>query len=175
MTPQELMKIVEGIIFSSGYEGVTIKQLAELVQQDEASIWPIVHALQERYRDDSSALQIVQTADALYMTTKPELAPYLEKIRQPSSTPHLSQAALETLAIIAYRQPITRIDIEEIRGVKSEKPIQTLLSRGLIAEVGRREGIGRPILYGTTKRFLELFGLNRLDDLPPLETLEEEN
>jgi segregation and condensation protein B len=153
---------------------VTAKQLAELLQVDEASLLRVLHALQERYRDASSGLQIVQAADAFYMTTKPELAPYLEKVRQPSSTASLSQAALETLAIIAYRQPITRIDIEDIRGVKSEKPIQTLLNRGLIQEVGRREGVGRPILYGTTKRFLEQFGLNRLEDLPPLEQLERD-
>ncbi|MFO7263678.1 MAG: SMC-Scp complex subunit ScpB [Bacillaceae bacterium G1] len=173
MQQQELLKIVEGIIFASGYEGVTVKQLCELLQLDEASVLALCHTLEERYRQEASGLQLVHVADAFYMTTKPELAPYLEKIRSSHTTTSLSQAALETLAIIAYRQPITRIDIEEIRGVKSEKPIQTLLNRGLIEEVGRREGVGRPILYGTTKRFLEQFGLNRLEDLPPLDSFQD--
>jgi segregation and condensation protein B len=169
----ELLKAIEGLVFATGHDGVSVKQLAEVLQLDEKQVFSALRELQERYGDESRGMQIIRVADMYLMTTKPELAPYLEKFHQPSQSSTLSQAALETLAIIAYRQPITRADIEEIRGVKSEKPLQTLTSRGLIQEVGRRDAIGRPILYGTTKRFLEQFGLNRLEDLPPLEELQQ--
>jgi segregation and condensation protein B len=102
------------------------------------------------------------------LTTKKEHAIYLKKLVEAPVNASLSQAALETLAIIAYRQPITRTEIEEIRGVKSERPIQTLISKILIKEVGRAEGTGRAILYGTSKEFLEYFGLKSIDELPPL-------
>jgi len=169
----ELLKAIEGLVFAAGHDGVSVKQLAEVLQLDEKQVFSALRELQERYGDESRGMQIIRVADMYLMTTKPELSPYLEKFHQPSQSSTLSQAALETLAIIAYRQPITRADIEEIRGVKSEKPLQTLTSRGLIQEVGRRDAIGRPILYGTTKRFLEQFGLNRLEDLPPLEELQQ--
>ncbi len=174
MENHELVKIVEGLVFAAGHDGVSIKQLAETLQTDQQQVSSALHELQKRYSDESCGLQMIQVADAFLMTTKPELAPYLEKFHEPSQSTALSQAALETLAIIAYRQPITRADVEEIRGVKSEKPIQTLLNRGLIQEVGRRDAVGRPILYGTTKRFLDQFGLNRLEDLPPLEQRKQE-
>lgn len=173
MEKNELLKAIEGLVFATGHDGVSVKQLAEVLQLDEKQVFSALRELQERYGDESRGMQIIRVADMYLMTTKPELAPYLEKFHQPSQSSTLSQAALETLAIIAYRQPITRADIEEIRGVKSEKPLQTLTSRGLIQEVGRRDAIGRPILYGTTKRFLEQFGLNRLEDLPPLEELQQ--
>ena len=98
--------------------------------------------------------------------TKPELAVYLEKLKKVPRQVPLSQAALETLAIIAYKQPITRAEIETIRGVRVDSSLSTLLERGLIEETGRKEGPGRPILYGTTKGFLKYFGLNSLDELP---------
>jgi segregation and condensation protein B len=118
---------------------------------------------------------VVQLAGTYQLATKKEHAPYLKKMVESPTTNHLSQAALETLAIISYKQPITRIEIEEIRGVKTERPIQTLLSKALIKEVGRVDGPGRAYLYGTTKEFLDYFGLRNIDELPPLpEKVEEE-
>lgn len=125
-------------------------------------------------------LQIVQIAGNYQLATLPEHAPYFERLAYSPSRSSLSQAALEALSIIAYRQPITRVEIEEIRGVKSERAIHTLVNKDLIEEVGRADAIGRPILYGTTKAFLDYFGLASLDDLPDLadfespEQLEEE-
>ena len=125
-------------------------------------------------------LQTVQIAGNYQLATLPEHAPYFERLAYSPSRSTLSQAALETLSIIAYRQPITRVEIEEIRGVKSERAIHSLVNKDLIEEVGRAEAIGRPILYGTTKAFLDYFGLASLKDLPDLadfesaEELEEE-
>ena len=105
-------------------------------------------------------------------STLPEHAPYFERFAYSPSRSSLSQAALEVLSIVAYRQPITRVEIEEIRGVKSERAIHTLANRDLITEVGRAEAIGRPILYGTTKLFLDYFGMDSLADLPELSQVE---
>jgi segregation and condensation protein B len=114
-------------------------------------------------------------AGVYQLATKKEHAEYLKRLVESPGTSHLSQAALETLAIIAYKQPITRVEIEEIRGVKTERPIQTLSARALIKEVGRAEGTGRAFLYGTTKEFLDYFGLQSIDELPPLpEKIEDE-
>ena len=113
-------------------------------------------------------------AGVYHLSTKKEHAPYLKKLVESPSIHTLSQASLETLAIIAYKQPITRIEIEAIRGVKSERPIQTLASKALIKEVGRAEGAGRAYIYGTTSEFLDYFGLKSIEDLPPIENDFEE-
>ena len=106
--------------------------------------------------------------------TKKEYSPYLKKLVESPNNTTLSQAALETLAIIAYKQPITRMEIEEIRGVKTERPLHTLAGKAFIKEVGRVEGAGRAYLYGTTKEFLDYFGLKNIKDLPPLPDKVEE-
>ena len=118
---------------------------------------------------------IVQLAGTYQLATKKENAAYLKRLVDSPNTSTLSQAALETLAIIAYKQPITRAEIEEIRGVKTERPLHTLMSKALIKEVGRAEGTGRAYLYGTTKEFLDYFGLKNIEELPQLpEKVEEE-
>jgi segregation and condensation protein B len=118
---------------------------------------------------------IVQLAGTYQLATKKENAAYLKKLVDSPNTATLSQAALETLAIIAYKQPITRAEIEEIRGVKTERPLHTLMSKVLIKEVGRAEGTGRAYLYGTTKEFLDYFGLKSIQELPQLpEKVDEE-
>jgi segregation and condensation protein B len=118
---------------------------------------------------------VIQLAGTYQLGTKKENSPYLKKLVESPHTSTLSQAALEALAIIAYKQPITRAEIEEIRGVKTERPLQTLAGKALIKEIGRAEGTGRAILYGTTKEFLDYFGLRSLEELPPLpEKVDEE-
>ena len=130
---------------------------------------------QDYEQDPSRGLTIVQLAGTYQLVTKKENAAYLKRLVDSPSTTALSQAALETLAIIAYKQPITRAEIEEIRGVKTERPLQTLTAKALIKEVGRAEGTGRAYLYGTTKEFLDYFGLRSLEELPPLpEKVNEE-
>ncbi|MNZ71973.1 Segregation and condensation protein B [compost metagenome] len=143
----------------------------------------ILDALQDMknsFEREGRGLQIVQIAGNYQLTTLPQHAPYFEKLAYSPTRSSLSQAALETLSIVAYRQPITRIEVEEIRGVKSERAIHTLVNKDLIEEVGRADAIGRPILYGTTKAFLDYFALASIKDLPDLadfessEQLEEE-
>ncbi|HZG14736.1 MAG TPA: SMC-Scp complex subunit ScpB [Candidatus Bathyarchaeia archaeon] len=158
--------IIEGLLFISGDEGIDAKQIAEIVELSEDSVIDVLEDMKADFRRNGRGIQIVEVAKAYQLTTLPEHVPYFEKLATSPSQSTLSQAALETLAIIAYKQPLTRSDIEEIRGVKCEKALQTLLSKQLIREAGRAEGIGRPILYATTKEFLEHFGLRSLSDLP---------
>lgn len=161
-----IKSVIEGLIFISGDEGIEAKQLAEIVELDEDTVIDIIEDMKADFRRTDRGIQIVEVARAFQFTTLPEHAVYFEKLASSPSHSSLSQAALETLAIIAYKQPITRSEIEEIRGVKCEKALNTLHTKQLIREIGRAEGIGRPILYGTTKEFLEHFGLRELTDLP---------
>lgn len=125
----------------------------------------------KEWKLDQRGIQIVQVAKVYQLTTLPEHASYFEKLAHTPTRSRLSRAALETLAIIAYRQPITRMEIEEIRGVKTDRTVQLLQRKGLVRETGRAEGPGRPILLGTTKEFLDYFGLSRLEDLPAPDSL----
>ncbi|TKH07215.1 SMC-Scp complex subunit ScpB [Peribacillus simplex] len=160
--------ILEALLFAAGDEGLSVKQIASVLEITEYQATDIVESLKEEYISDVRGIQVVEIAGVYQMTTKKEHSDYLKRLVETSSTQGLSQAALETLAIIAYKQPITRAEIDEIRGVKTERPIHTLVTKVLIKEVGRAEGSGRAYLYGTTKEFLDYFGLNSIDELPPL-------
>lgn len=161
--------ILESLLFAAGDEGLSLKQITAVLELDESQANEIVAELQQDYeKDENRGITIVQLAGVFQLATKKEHADYLKKLVESPGTAHLSQAALETLAIVAYKQPITRAEIEEIRGVKTERPLHTLSSRALIKEVGRAEGTGRAILYGTTKEFLDYFGLKNISELPPL-------
>ncbi len=158
--------LVEALLFAAP-QPVTVEQLAAALQLKPEEVEAVLVRLEEQLQ--SRGLRLQRHRDALQLTTAPEAAPFIERLAGAEVTLRLSQAALETLAIIAYAQPITRPQIEAIRGVGSDSVVRTLLSAGLIAEVGRAETVGRPILYGTTAEFLQQFGLNSLSDLPPLE------
>jgi segregation and condensation protein B len=160
--------ILEGLLFASGDEGITCKQISKIIEVPEDYVVHILEELRFDYESEHRGVTILESNQQYYMTTKPEHSSYYKKMLETPMLTKLSQAALETLAIIAYRQPITRTEIEEIRGVKSDRPVQTLIARMLIEEVGRREGIGRPVLFATTKEFLTFFGLTSLEELPPL-------
>ena len=164
----EWNSIVEALLFASGDEGLSLKQISMVLELDEQEAVDIMIELAENYKKKDRGIELVQVAGHYQLTTKKEHATYLKKLVESPGSGSLSQAALETLAIVAYKQPITRTEIEEIRGVKTERPIQTLVSKILIKEVGRAEGTGRAILYGTTKEFLEYFGLKSIKELPPL-------
>ncbi|MEH7120384.1 SMC-Scp complex subunit ScpB [Neobacillus vireti] len=168
--------ILESLLFAAGDEGLTLKQLSEVLEVDELHASEMIEGLRQEYdRDHKRGIMIVQLAGTFQLATKKENAAYLKKLVDSPHTSNLSQAALETLAIIAYKQPITRAEVEEIRGVKTERPLHTLMAKVLIKEVGRAEGTGRAILYGTTKEFLDYFGLKNLKELPKLpEKVEEE-
>ena len=161
--------IVESLLFAAGDEGLTLKQISLVLEIEEVQAESIMKELKEEYlNDDMRGITIIELAGTYQLATKKENAVYLKKLVTSPSNTTLSQAALETLAIIAYRQPITRMEIEEVRGVKTERPLQTLAAKGLIKELGRAEGAGRAYLYGTTKEFLDYFGLKRIEELPKL-------
>lgn len=166
MEYQKLKSIIEGLLFMAGDEGLTKRQLADILELDADFAADLVYDLQRDLEREGRGVQICEVAAAYQMTTHPEHTPYFERMAYTPTRAQLSQAALETLSIVAYRQPITRIDIEEIRGVKSDRALQSLVSKDLIEEVGRADAIGRPILYGTTKSFLDYFGLPSIKELP---------
>ncbi|UZW67563.1 SMC-Scp complex subunit ScpB [Priestia flexa] len=169
MSKQHVSAAIESLLFVVGDEGLSIKQLQELldVSKDEVSIE--LNKLMKEYEDEKRGLQLVEIAGQFQFATKQEYASYVEKLIEAPPAQSLSQAALETLAIVAYRQPITRAEIEEIRGVKTESTAsnadwQSAFKRSIAAQ---KEQV-RAILYGTTKEFLAYFGLKDLSELPPL-------
>jgi segregation and condensation protein B len=163
------MGILESLLFAAGDEGLSLKQISEVLEIEELYAAEVVNNLIAEYnKNEQRGITIVELAGTYQLATKKENSVYLKKLVESPHTTTLSQAALETLAIIAYKQPITRTEIEDIRGVKTERPIQTLIAKALIKEVGRAEGPGRAYLYGTTKEFLDYFGLKSIEELPPL-------
>lgn len=170
---QQMKSVIEGLIFVSGDEGITVKQLAEVLDQDESTLRDLIEELKQDLQESERGIQIVEVAGCYQCTTLPEHALYFERLAYTPSRSTLSQAALETLSIIAYKQPITRVGIEEIRGVKCDRALHTLMAKELIEESGRAEAIGRPILYGTSKKFLEYFGLGSIHDLPEAGTIND--
>lgn len=175
MEINKLKAIVEGLLFASGDEGVAIKQLSHVLDVTAITVEHLLEELKYDYENMERGIMIIQSDQLFHLTTKPEHSSYHKKLLETPQTTRMSQASLETLAIIAYQQPVTRTEIEEIRGVKSDRPVQTLVARSLIEEKGRREGVGRPVLFATTKDFLTYFGLTSLEELPPLpENMDEE-
>lgn len=168
MNVVEMRAIVEGLLFVSGDQGLEVKQISDVLEISAEAAVELIEDLQSGYQSDDRGLELVETAGTCKLMTKSGLAPYIKRLIDSPVSSTLSQAALETLAIVAYKQPITRAEIEEVRGVKTERALQTLTSKGLVKEVGRAEGTGRAILYGTSDDFLEHFGLKSIEELPPL-------
>lgn len=168
MGKNALKAIIEGLLFASGDEGVTIKTLASILELPPKNVEHLLRELTYDYEHAERGISIMESRQVYHLTTKPEHSQYLKRLLETPQVTRLTQAGLETLAIIAYQQPITRTEIEEIRGVNSDRPVQTLLARSLIEEVGRKDAIGKPILFGTSKDFLVYFGLTSLEELPAL-------
>lgn len=176
-----IKKIVEVLIFSSD-RALTLKQMKDIINEEKSetgvnadirNIEKAVNELIEKYASDEYSFNIIQVAGAYRFATKREYAPWLAKLNKEKLKRRLSQSALETLAIIAYSQPITKAEIEAIRGVNVDYIIGSLLEKDLITIKGRAEVIGRPMLYGTTDNLLEYLGLNSIEDLPHLKAIEE--
>jgi segregation and condensation protein B len=160
-----LSAVLESVLFvASG--PVSVGRLAKTLETTPAVIDSLLQTLQEDYRNRGLRLQ--WSGNAVQLTTAPESSAVIERFLGLELTTRLSQAALEVLSIVAFLQPVTRPQIDQIRGVNSDSSLRTLLSQGLIEEVGRMETPGRPILYGTSPEFLQHFGLTSLDELPPL-------
>ena len=168
----DLKAIVEALIFASP-EPVTIKTLVKLLDGElKDDIVKAIDELKEQY-SRPGGLQIVEVAGGWEIVTRPELHEWVRRMFHERTTQKLSVAALETLAVIAYKQPVTAPEVAEIRGVNATGVLSTLIERKLVKIVGRKQVVGRPFLYGTTREFLERFGLNDLSDLPKVEDMSE--
>jgi len=164
--------VVEAVLFASD-EPLTAARLADIAETNVKQVRRHVESLNEKYRVNNNAFRIEQIAGGYQMLTLSPYNHWLKKMLRVRSDSKLSSAALETLAIIAYKQPVIRADIEAIRGVAAGEVIRNLMYKGLVKIVGRADVLGRPLLYGTTKKFLEVFGLNSLKDLPKVEELKK--
>ena len=172
MDAKEKRRIVEALVLSSP-EPISADKLAEVIPYCEAGeIKDLVSELNTEYAEQDRSFEIWEVAGGYQIRTRAEFSGYLQKLQKERAL-RLSQAALETLAIIAYRQPVTRAEIEDVRGVDAGATVKSLLERHLIRIAGQREVPGRPMLYGTTRRFLEIFGLDSLKSLPTLRELDE--
>ena len=163
---------MEAILFAAG-DPVKPERLSELLDMPLEHVMAMLQQLQEEMEQSGRGISLIQVAGGFQLCTKPEYSQIVEKLAI-HQDPRLSPAALETLSIIAFRQPVTRQDVEYIRGVQSDGVINTLIERRLIKEVGRKESLGRPILFGTTEEFLSCFGLTSLDELPVLPEVASE-
>ncbi|WP_424246062.1 segregation and condensation protein B [Elusimicrobium posterum] len=166
---EDAKKIIENLLFITD-RPLTTKRIAEVVESvDSAQALEIISQLQKEYTETGRAVQIVELGGGFQMSTKPEYGRWVRKLYNEKMTAKLSNAALETLAIVAYKQPVTRAEMEAIRGVDVAGPLEKLLERGLVRILGKRDTIGKPMVYGTTDEFLRLFGLNKVSDLPDME------
>lgn len=168
MENKELKSIIEALLFTWG-DPLELKDIASIIEKKENEVEKIIDEMINEFDYNRRGIRIMKVNNSYQLSTRPEHFEWIKKLSSPKFTKSLSNAALETLSIIAYRQPIIKSDIEAIRGVKCDKAIETLLERGLIIELGRLERVGRPILYGTTDLFLKTFGLESIEHLPPLE------
>lgn len=168
--------VTEGLLFVVGEDGLTLTQLMEILEIEKEEATEILSHLREKYEQENSGIRLNFLGNTFKLTTKKEHKDYYQKLIENPESNTLSQAALETLAIIAYNEPVTRIEIDEIRGVGSAQVVRKLVAKNLIKEAGRSEAVGRPILYKTTSDFLDYFGLSTIEDLPKIEELKlEEN
>ena len=167
--------VLEGLLFVVGEEGLTFEQIQDVLQIDEEESKKILYELKHDYESDERGLRIDFLGNRFKLTTKYEHREYYQKLLENPETNTLSQAALETLAIIAYNEPITRVQIDAMRGVGTTQIIRKLVAKGFIKEVGRSDLPGRPILYETTSEFLDYFGLSTIKDLPDMNCFIEEN
>jgi len=168
-----LKGILEAILFVSGEPLSVDRILGVLEGVARVELVSALRALQADYAVEGRGLQLVEVAGGFQITTRPDCAPWIKRLERAREGAKLSRSAMETLAIVAYKQPVVRADIEEIRGVDSAAVLKTLLVRRLVRIVGRKDAPGRPIMYGTTRQFLQAFGLKDLSDLPPLRDLKE--
>lgn len=170
----KLLGILEGILFVVGDEGISLNALCETMDINETEAKSLLRDLKKSYEEDDRGLRVSFLGDAFKLTTKQEHKEYFEKLVDNPETNTLTPVALETLAIIAYNQPVTRMEVDQLRGVSTSHMIRKLVAKGLIKESGKSDLPGRPNLYETTKEFLDYFGLATKDDLPKFEDVKEE-
>ncbi len=170
---EELNRIIEALLFASP-DPLSIGRIKSVIPGlENQQVLEALEELREEYSKDSRSFQIVEIGGGYQLTSKPDYALWVGKLLESRAKQRLSKAALETLAVVAYKQPVLRSIIESIRGVNVDGVLRTLMERDLVRIVGRAEGVGRPLLFGTTREFLMRFGLSRVSDLPKMEEIEE--
>lgn len=173
MRREEIKCIIEAVMFAYG-DPISIKELNSIINEELSSkeIEIMLNNLIKEYEENDRGIQIIKLEDRYQMCTNPKYANFVSKMVEPQKKRSLSQATLETLTIIAYKQPVTKVEIENIRGVKCDKAISTLYENNLIEEAGRLEKIGRPIIYKTTNEFLKVLEIEKVEDLPSLDKFD---
>ena len=172
MNKEKIEQITVSVLYVAG-EAVSIHTIAALCETDADEFSALLDEIIEKQKNDGAGILICKYGDSVRLGTNPEYSSYIKKLFAPDITEKLSNAVLETLAVIAYRQPVTRAEIESIRGVRCDYTLSMLIEKGMIKEIGRKDVIGRPILYGTSDDFLQHFGLKDVSELPEL-NLENE-
>ena len=167
MRTKQLESIIEAILFTMG-DSVEVSKIASAIEQDVPTTEKLIHNMMDKYQKEERGIRIIELDHAYQLCSKPEMYEYLIRIAKQPKKYVLTDVMLETLSIIAYRQPVTKLEIEKIRGVKSDHAVNKLVEYGLVEEVGRMDAPGRPILFGTTEEFLRRFSVQSLDDLPSL-------
>lgn len=165
MELKRLEAAIEAILFTMG-NSVELSRIALAIGHDEETVRKIIHNMMDRYREEDRGIQIIELEDSFQMCTKKEMYEYLIRIAATPKKQVLTDVLLETLSIVAYKQPVTKLDIEKIRGVKSDHAVNKLVEYNLICEAGRLDAPGRPILFATTEEFLRCFGVSSLEELP---------
>ncbi len=173
MIKLNLLAVLEGILFVVGDEGIDLKQICEVMEINEEKAKECLKELKASYEKDDRGIRISYLGNAFKLTTKKEHKEYYKRLITIPESNSLSAPALETLAIVAYNQPITRLEVDELRGVSTSQMIRKLVAKGLIKAAGKSDSLGRPNLYRTTSEFLDYFGMSTLDDLPEVSLTSE--
>ena len=174
MSIKELEAVIEAILFTMG-EAVEVERIAAAVEHDEDTIRRLIRNMMTRYEEEDRGIRIIELDGSFQLCTKPEMYEYLIKVAHVPKKHVLTDVMLETLSIIAYKQPITRIEIEKIRGVSCSHAVSRLVDYNLVCELGRLDAPGRPLLFGTTEEFLRTFGVSSIEELPILNQDQLEN
>lgn len=174
MKRKEMEGVIEAILFTMG-ESVELSRIAKALEEEEETVRNVIHQMMERYEKEDRGIHIIELDNAFQMCTKKETYEYLIRIAKQPKRHVLTDVALETLSIIAYKQPITKLEIEKIRGVKSDHAVNKLIEYDLVTEIGRLNAPGKPILFGTTEEFLRRFSVQSVEELPSInpEKLED--
>ena len=165
--------VLEGLLFVVGDDGLSLNQIMEILEVDKDGAYPLLNELEQKYEGETSGLHIHILGDTFKLTTKKEHREYYEKLLFNEESNSLSNSALETLAIIAYNEPVTVQDVDTIRGINSREMIRRLVAKGFVCEAGKSDGIGRATMYRTTRDFLDYFGLSSKEELPKFEEIKE--
>lgn len=173
MEIKKLQGVIEAILFTMG-ESVELERIAAAIEHDEETTRKLINGLMDQYAEEGRGIRIIELDRSYQMCTKKEMYEYLIRIAKQPKRYVLTDVLLETLSIIAYKQPVTKLEIEKIRGVKSDHAVNKLVEYGLVEEVGRLDAPGRPLLFGTTEEFLRRFSVQSLDELPTLDPVRME-